>query len=311
MQTMKTMIAVKSIRVESFKATDKFGELIKGEHKRDNIFDSDKYYEFNINGFITTNMSYNTHVVMSGKKELKYDKYSNIIERIHYSGDNTVEMKFVTTYDNNGYFQEYVQYDSKGNIERKGINTLDNNGNVLKTYEYDLNGNLINENHYKYDLNNNRILDSVIEHNDSRTYKHIYSYDKKDRMIEHVLFYGMYNRKESQWFFKYDENDNCIEETSYSYDSFFSKKAFKFDKNNNKTEEVEYYSEEKIKYKKNWTYDDNENLIKEAWFSSENDKGGQYTYEYEFDTKQNWIKQIKYFNHVPKFIIERKIEYWE
>ena len=60
---------VKSIREESYQAIDKFGEVLKGENKRDGLFGYDKYILFNGEGYITNSISYNSHNLFNGSSQ--------------------------------------------------------------------------------------------------------------------------------------------------------------------------------------------------------------------------------------------------
>ena len=65
----------------------------------------------------------------------------------------------------------------------------------------------------------------------------------------------------------------------------------------------------KFQINKYYYYDKNNFIVK----SDITDRKESFIVEfkYKFDKKGNWIKQTKLINGVPKFTLERKIEYYD
>ena len=63
--------------------------------------------------------------------------------------------------------------------------------------------------------------------------------------------------------------------------------------------------------KHSYKYDDKGNLMEDNFYKSDSSINIKLTYKYEFDKKNNWIQQIQFKNHIPIYIFERKIKYYD
>lgn len=98
-QKMNLQSKVKSISEISYEAQDKFGEIVKGEKKREYSFDYDKLILFNQDANIIEKNSYESNGSIYQKSIYKYDNKGNLIESYWYKSDGTLETKI--TYTNN------------------------------------------------------------------------------------------------------------------------------------------------------------------------------------------------------------------
>lgn len=53
-----------------------------------------------------------------------------------------------------------------------------------------------------------------------------------------------------------------------------------------------------------------DNEIKKIAYGPDENIFWEYAYKYEYDNKGNWVKRIKFGDKIPKYVIERKIEYF-
>ena len=88
------------------------------------------------------------------------------------------------------------------------------------------------------------------------------------------------------------------------------KLTFKYDYKGNLIESNWYYSDGNFNSKFTYKYDDKGNEIERNLYKSDGSLDVKCTYKYEYDEKYNWIKKIEYRNRIPKFILEREIEYY-
>jgi|694.fasta_scaffold111547_3 hypothetical protein len=157
-------------------------------------------------------------------------------------------------------------------------------GNPIEKDDYATDGTLQTRYKYKYDYKGNKI--EVVTYNSDGSMRYISSY-------------------------KHDDEGNEI--------SFYQQKA---NGNLNQKSEYKYNSKGKITYEKSistlygtyefyFFYDYNgENLIEESRFNGNGRLSNKQTYTYQFDKRQNWIQKIVYVNDIPKYVIERKYEYY-
>ena len=71
-----------------------------------------------------------------------------------------------------------------------------------------------------------------------------------------------------------------------------------------------YLSDRSLTYYFSFKYDDKGNEIERNRHKSDWIVDCEYTYKYELDTINNWIKRIDFKNDKPQYILEREIEYY-
>lgn len=209
-------------------------------------------------------------------------------ESIYYpdKASKKLSSKNVFKYDENGNRIELSNYKPDGSLNSTIKSIYDANGNLMGEQTLLGNGSVDNTSTIKIDAKGNRM-----EQDDKKTgnsnplfnYKQYYKYDEKGQLVERLSTRanGAFAFK---YGFKYDENGNRTEWTRYGSDnSVLGKVVYKFDAKNNVTEEVHY---------------NNDGSIKET-----------YTFTYDFDKKNNWIRQKKMLNNTVIEIKEREIKY--
>lgn len=215
------------------------------------------------------------------------------------------------------------------------LKTFNKNGYINKIIEYDENKIVSKTSNHSYNEKGNIIEINGLDSNDSLKYKIIFKYNDKDFMTVRSL-YDKEGEISQKMVFEYNEELNQVGKSWYFFadkDELYSYDENKYDlKGNLKSIFTDFYDSLRISEKSYFTYDENGNLIKEEKSKSTkegafqayttydyNDKGyvsnessATYglQYEYEYDAYTNWIKRIEYINGFPKFILERKIEYY-
>ena len=168
--------------------------------------------------------------------------------------------------------------------------------------------------------------------NNSQSYKTYYNEITKQKEKTHI-----YDGEELVGLekYKYDENGNQIEESSYSNGKLVDLKKYKYDENGNQIEKSSYSDGEldrrsfKYKYDKNgiqiekgsyfegklerfykYKYDENGNKIETNKFYSDGELGYSKKNKYSYFKNKNWIKYIEYNEqNNPTYIIEREFIY--
>lgn len=100
------------------------------------------------------------------------------------------------------------------------------------------------------------------------------------------------------------------EEVEYSSFSNDSNVSNVFDDKGNMIEDNNYNSDGSLITKWISKYDDKGNMIESNEYNSDGSFSCKYTYKYEFDSHDNWVKQIEYFDNKSDTITERTIEYY-
>ncbi|WP_454975847.1 hypothetical protein [Capnocytophaga bilenii] len=206
----------------------------------------------------------------------KYDQYGNPTETYIYEGDSLArKIIYKNTYQRDK-IQKTVSY-----------NALTDDIRYTNTYQYNKKGLLIRE---EFDNGN---------HND-------FKYDTKGRLIYKRMSSG------GQYYtYKYDKNDNKIEEKLFDEDGGERLNTFyKYDANNRVIECKHTPALGQEYYRNTRWYNTNGDMIKQesAWNTPETDLS--YTYTYTYDAQGNWIKRITYDEGNICKVVIRTIEYY-
>ncbi len=165
--------------------------------------------------------------------------------------------------------------DGKKHLLTKNINTFDKYGNVISTEIFDADDNLCYKDTFKYDLKGNLI--SSIDRLNNET---LYSYDSYNNLLSEET-------KDVKKIYKYDLNNNKIEETEIYSNGLNYTKKIEYDEFSNLISETDIFGNI-TKYE----YDSLSRLIK-AIYPAIQDEDGKMTfsiYKYEYDIFDNVVK---------------------
>ncbi len=110
---------------------------------------------------------------------------------------------------------------------------------------------------------------------------------------------------------KFDQKGNLTEYTVLNEDGSFQYKVLhKYDKHNNVIEEKTYLDRGKLESITICDFDKNHNIISYSQRDGNLKITFDYTYKYEYDEHNNWIKKIESNKIKPVKVVERKITYF-
>lgn len=261
----------------SYNALSRFGDLSKNGFPNYN-WDSDDIF-FNRVGYIVKSTDIDKNGLNSYLSLNSYEN-DNIISSERFSQDLSTTFKNKFSYDDNGNFTTKSHYDENGEIEYVVKYVFEEN-NCIKETRFNKEGDTKYVKKFKYEKNNK------IEET---------KYDDKGfiKFRKENKFYSNFIIKETKRF----SDDGELYFHKYYNESGYLLKSI-------------YFKDNEIDYK--WIYirDELGNTIQ----STKNDENDleilKYTYELEYDNKQNWIKKITFRNEVPSRIIEREIKYYD
>lgn len=144
--------------------------------------------------------------------------------------------------------------------------------------------------------------EALIEEKDGSSIKVSLKYDEKGNLLEEI-----FHRKEGQekFSYKYDQKGNRIEHTAYDI-----KYSYQYNDKGQVIEENIHDEMDKISTKTIIKYDKKGNFIKKTAHYLDVSTKENYTYQYTYDQKGNWVKRIEYKDKNPIQITERVIEYY-
>ena len=156
------------------------------------------------------------------------------------------------------------------------------------------------------------------------------SYDLKEKLIDVSNYKNTLNSKgekieEKEFMTRKGSEKVCIKKIfanqtlikeityiDYSNDKIYEIKEYTYDKNENLIKESQNSSDGSIYMKILKEYDENGRIILTMSYNSENELFSKKIYKYlKSDNYNNWTKNIIYENNEPKTIIEREIEYYQ
>jgi len=142
---------------------------------------------------------------------------------------------------------------------------------------------------YKYDKNENIIEDNLgIFYSETRFNSGInkYHYDAKNKKIRRAL-YNKPGKINYAWEFKYDSDDNLIEQLGLSGNGYVDEKTV-------------------------FNYNSKNDIILKSIYNGEEELVLKSSCEYlEYDNNKNWTKRIVYNNDIPLVIEERDVQYYK
>ena len=266
---------VKILEEKNFIATEKFGKPIKLKLQDWRIT------TFNILGNIIEEKTLYDDGEICSISKIKYNTENKIIERTHVCGENSDIGKYI--YDKNGNNIEFTYYQN-GEISVKQINKFDKNNNLIdhRLYQYD--GILKDKTLSKFNDYNLEIESEEYSFDGTScvlTNKKTIEYDNKGNLIEEKN-YDEKGNLEFIYKYVYDEKNNEIEKI-LSKDNSFEKNTRTLDKFNNCIKGFEYLN---------------------------NNLKSNFTNNYKYDKKGNWIQRIHFNNDIANRIDEKNIEYY-
>lgn len=216
------------------------------------------------------------------------------------------------TFNTKGFLKENIEYDIKDGIKEKNTYIYDENEKIIETKRYYSDKNALYLLLYKYDdkgfLTERTLYNSkgIIDNKD------VYGNQKENNEII-VNNYGSDGELNFSTSSKFDNEGNIIEyrDNSYSGNGFSSTISYIYDNQDNMVKENSATTltddGRTLDMISNYNYNKYGDKI-EHWFDDSTES--KTTYEYEYDSQNNWIKRIEFDKRFPKFILERKIEYY-
>lgn len=272
----------------------------KTDLEKDNIKGKVKYIE---ESTYYLNQSFYYH----GKKEdshreykiTKYNPNGNIEHKIirGYCDDRIIIPLRTISYKYNSKGQKQECIELKDSIEINDKYIYDSIGNLVEKASYDRLQGLILRIKYIYDSKNNLVeIYRYWNKSDSLTRRYVYKYN--DSIAEKVHY--VYNDKGQ--IIKEDYNYIFTEENCTHY---------KYDSKGNQISLISY-ADNKIYYRSERKYDDNNNLIEKRSYDSKDSLSSKQTMEYKYDKRSNWIWQkfLAGDKNNEDRIIERRIVYY-
>jgi hypothetical protein len=272
---------VKSVRTTTYDAIEVSGAITAGD------FESQEYVLFNREGFYIERNSCNWDGSIDGWDTFGYDSAGNLIKVRGYNADSSLISERRYWYNIRG---KLIEEQSGGKAEIFG-DSVDK-----QTYEYNDKGWLTARCDY---------------FGENMKEKRIYEYDPHGNDTVMTVFdaKGNFKKKRTR---KYDKSGDNNEVAWYNSEGRLTLRAiYKRNRRGKVMEHVTYDSFGNLKSKNTYDYDEQGNLTRlnfhtpgfEQWDT-------EYTAQFEYDAKGNWILEVEFVDGEPSSYIEREIEYY-
>jgi len=201
-------------------------------------------------------------------------------------GSKKTNSKNVFKYDANGNMVELSNYNADGKVISTIRSTYDASGILIKEETILGNGNVDLVSAIKTDAKGNKIEQQDVRPmgNIEFNYKYYYTYDKKGQLTERIAYRG-----NGTFLFKY---------------------VFNYDDNGNRTEWIQHGSDSSVVGKVIYKYNEKNNLAEQTEYNGDGSVKAMYTFSYEFDRKNNWVRRKKMQEGKVVEIKEREIKYY-
>ena len=267
---------VKSIDVRTYKATSKFGEVIKGDPTYGNYL-----AEFDEVGNLIKKTDYFSDGDIFLVYKCKYDKQNNLVEEIKYSGDGEQASLVQLEYDSEEKLIKSIRYDEDGNIELYVENEYDGKYLVnTRRVTYEEDGSSV-EKVWRYKREEETLMESSVFTDGELKSVYKFSQYKENRLAEGVE-YDADGVKLNEF---YEEGDDYGVVLMRSHDY---------------TDGSDY----EYRVERN----DRGHMIYRYNSDAENK---EIYYGYTYDSKGNWTRKVEYHGVIrkPVEIVEREITY--
>lgn len=217
------------------------------------------------------------------EEKTEFDSDTSFIKHVYMYNERGNQTEDIVL-NSDGTIREvtFHLYDEKGNLERCENKVVGKNEKLLRKEDYMRVKGPYRKMVYTYDEKGNKTCETIYDIHGSRSV--VYTCDGKGNITGHK-FLNEEGKTEKCLTYSYDERKNPVECQQFDGDgNLQSRIVFKYDINNLLTEETEFAPDGSVR-----------NTIR---------------YVYEYDSHNNWIRQITFRNEVPLRIAEREIAYF-
>jgi len=275
---------IKSMKVKSYRISinTQTGKINYNGPSKTNA--KNLFYLFDENGNIIEKTSYDTQDQLQSKWTFNYDdKKKQITEKIYGNAAKEPQSKQINYYNKNGNKTKHLSY-TKG----------EDKDPYKETLIYNKNGKLIE----KTDYVNAGPLKITI------------TYDNQGQLMEKTEH--MADKLQMKETYKYNDDGNLIASKQDENRTVHAKYVFEKKYKNGKETARKVYKNGAPDGRYMYNYNDHGDRVEFKKYDIENNLVFEEKTKFEYDAQNNWTKKIPFnANGIPKYLIEREIEYHE
>jgi hypothetical protein len=245
------------------------------------------YKEYDRNGNVVKEEYYRRGDI-NQELSYEYNKNQDKTEYVNYSVKED-EIRFKQTIDYNAGGKKVKERRFNGSEHRVIDYNYNDQGKLSEIIKTDPQGNLVQRRIFSYDGNVANI--KVLNNKGNIISRIVNKYDNRGNLIEYREFKPNGERTKKITY-KFNDKNNKTEETKYQKGNFIYRKNFKY---NNNDQLVEIHKEQpkgKVHTSKIYSYNDNGLLAKEMWYDSMAEK---YSHKKYFYNNSGIVKKARVY----------------
>ena len=209
----------------------------------------------------------------------------NAISKFGEIQNGSLQYQETSYYNKNGDIENVKNYKSDGSLQYQETTSYNKESKIRDIKNYNSDGSL--------------------------EFKIIYKYDD-DGNVKEMQFYGSDGNLLGYNTIKTDKDGNIKEQKTYNIKGRFAGKNILIYNDFSKIIENKHYKHNgKLDVKTTYKYNDDGDVILENHYEYESKQNNIWRFKcIKFDNKDNWIRQVIYYNGIPKYAYTRDIEYY-
>lgn len=281
---------VRSMHITSYRAIEHGDTVLTGEREWESFFDLDEKKLFDEWGFLKEHINYDNNFLISGVSFIEYDSLHRLETSLRYNAHDSVFTEKV-----------YNIYNEQGDLIKELIEHYHD--------EYGLYGgdSSVVEYYHEFDDKHNKVRTTGGMYG----FETLHTYNDAGLKIKEVTFKEGYSVTE---LVKYDHRGYRIEKKRVVVRDGIVEvvECDKFEHNERSelTAWIDCNSDCEEVSRRRFIYDNGGRLVKVEKVLANGELEYTYTYKYDIDEHGNWVREYKYLNGRPTFIIERTFEYY-
>jgi len=295
---------VKSAKITAYQVENEDGKVANGAVSNYQI------RSYTESGRLENMTDYNADGTINRTQEYTFDEDGNLVELIDRMGE-TIIKKEVYNYDVAGNLVEKLTYKGDGTIDRKLSNIYSNKSLLIESSDYSNSFDelILNEKKkFEYDNDGNKVKESYVGPEGENWGSAAWTYNASGKVIEWVNLTETDEIKIRQTYL-YNDDQILITRNSFNKNGDLISEV-NLDPMGQPLSLIRYDKDGSVIRKSGNRYDQFGNNTTELKYGPDGTESVYAEYEYTYDNKNNWIRQIGYQGGEAAYIIGREITYY-
>ena len=246
-----------------------------------------------------------------GKLTFEYDNNSRLLAKSQIDENEKLVRKNTFRFDSDGNMVEEVEFDKNSKVKKRTTYYYDDSGRVIREVRGGGDGSTWFTFEHIYDEKGNMVEEISKTAEGKVDWKTVFIYNERNQEIENQHFDAS-GKMVDQWKNEIDQNGNILKKQHIDpKGTVYEEMHYSYNGENRLTLELRNPTDDGFQNRKNFTYDEQGNVIKETFESGDGKYSDLMTYEFEYDEMGNWIQKKFFRNSEEVELVKRTIQYFE